>query len=168
MKLFIISLLTFFSTIAQSQNLSLLPPIYNYSQTQYKAGMQNWQVTQCEDGVLYVANNQGLLTFDGQVWQLHYLPQKKIARSVFADSRNPNSRVYVGSFEEFGYFQRNAQNRLVYTSLKDQLKGYSFHNDEVWQIFKYQGKIYFQTFSSYFVYDGSQVQSALWTCARSG
>ena len=159
MKLFIISLLTFFSTIAQSQNLSLLPPIYNYSQTQYKAGMQNWQVTQCEDGVLYVANNQGLLTFDGQVWQLHYLPQKKIARSVFADSSNPNSRVYVGSFEEFGYFQRNAQNRLVYTSLKDQLKGYSFHNDEVWQIFKYQGKIYFQTFSSYFVYDGSQVQA---------
>ena len=58
MKLFIISLLTFFSTIAQSQNLSLLPPIYNYSQTQYKAGMQNWQITQCEDGVLYVANNQ--------------------------------------------------------------------------------------------------------------
>lgn len=158
MKLFIILFLTFFSTIAQSQNLSLLPPIYNYSQTQYKAGMQNWQVSQCEDGVLYVANNQGLLTFDGQVWQLHYLPQKKIARSVFADSSNPNSRVYVGSFEEFGYFQRNAQNRLVYTSLKDQLKGYSFHNDEVWQIFKYQDKIYFQTFSSYFVYDGKRVQ----------
>lgn len=158
MKLFIISLLTFFSTIAQSQNLSLLPPIYNYSQTQYKAGMQNWQITQCEDGVLYVANNQGLLTFDGQVWQLHYLPQKKIARSVFADSSNPNLRVYVGSFEEFGYFQRNAQNRLVYTSLKDQLKDYSFHNDEVWQIFKYQDKIYFQTFSSYFVYDGKRVQ----------
>ena len=158
MRLFIISLLTFFSTIAQSQNLSLLPPIYNYSQTQYKAGMQNWQITQCEDGVLYVANNQGLLTFDGQVWQLHYLPQKKIARSVFADSSNPNSRVYVGSFEEFGYFQRNSQNRLVYTSLKDQLKGYSFHNDEVWQIFKYQDKIYFQTFSSYFVYDGKRVQ----------
>ena len=158
MKLFIILFLTFFSTIAQSQNLSLLPPIYNYSQTQYKAGMQNWQVSQCEDGVLYVANNQGLLTFDGQVWQLHYLPQKKIARSVFADSSNPNSRVYVGSFEEFGYFQRNSQNRLVYTSLKDQLKGYSFHNDEVWQIFKYQDKIYFQTFSSYFVYDGKRVQ----------
>lgn len=158
MKLFIILFLTFFSTIAQSQNLSLLPPIYNYSQTQYKAGMQNWQVSQCEDDVLYVANNQGLLTFDGQVWQLHYLPQKKIARSVFADSSNPNSRVYVGSFEEFGYFQRNAQNRLVYTSLKDQLKGYSFHNDEVWQIFKYQDKIYFQTFSSYFVYDGKRVQ----------
>ena len=158
MKLFIILFLTFFSTIAQSQDLSLLPPIYNYSQTQYKAGMQNWQVSQCEDGVLYVANNQGLLTFDGQVWQLHYLPQKKIARSVFADSSNPNSRVYVGSFEEFGYFQRNAQNRLVYTSLKDQLKGYSFHNDEVWKIFKYQDKIYFQTFSSYFVYDGKRVQ----------
>ena len=86
-------------------------------------------------------------------------PPKKIARSVFADSSTSNLRVYVGSFEEFGYFQRNAQNRLVYTSLKDQLKGYSFHNDEVWQIFKYQGKIYFQTFSSYFVYDGSQVQA---------
>lgn len=159
MKRFIILFFTFFSTITQSQNLSLLPPIYNYSQTQYKAGMQNWQVSQCQDGILYVANNQGLLTFDGQVWQLYYLPQKKIARSVFADSSTSNLRVYVGSFEEFGYFQRNAQNQLVYTSLKDQLKNYTFHNDEVWQIFKYQDKIYFQTFSSYFVYDGSHVQA---------
>ena len=115
MKRFIILFFTFFSTITQSQNLSLLPPIYNYSQTQYKAGMQNWQVSQCQDGILYVANNQGLLTFDGQVWQLYYLPQKKIARSVFADNSTSNLRVYVGSFEEFGYFQRNAQNQLVYT-----------------------------------------------------
>ena len=163
MKHFIILLIIllghFPTTTAQNQDLPFVPPIYNYSQTQYKAGLQNWQISQCKTGVLYVANNQGLLTFDGQVWQLHYLPQKKIARSVLADNNDSKQRVYVGSFEEFGYFQRNAQNQLIYTSLKDQLKDYRFHNDEVWRIFKHQDKIYFQTFSSYFVFDGNQVRA---------
>ena len=78
MKHFIILLIIllghFPTTTAQNQDLPFVPPIYNYSQTQYKAGLQNWQISQCKTGVLYVANNQGLLTFDGQVWQLHYLP----------------------------------------------------------------------------------------------
>ncbi|WP_329905086.1 hypothetical protein [Porphyromonas pogonae] len=59
----------------------------------------------------------------------------------------------MGSFEELGFFEKNGQNILVYHSLKRMIKNYRFQNDEVWTIHKVDGNIYFQTFSSYFVYN---------------
>lgn len=35
---------------------------------------------------------------------------------------------------EFGYFEENDLNLLEYHSLKDQVKGFNFHNDEIWTI----------------------------------
>lgn len=135
--------------------IPFVPPVHSYSQKEYSAGTQNWQISQDAYGVIYIANNQGLLSFDGNLWELHYLPEKKIARSVFIDA----NRIYVGSFEEFGYFERNEYNKLIYKSLKSKIPNYNFQNDEVWQIFKHKGKIYFQTFASFFTFDGNSVKA---------
>lgn len=143
------------SIFAQMQDIPFVPPVYNYSQKEYNAGTQNWRISQDAFGVMYIANNQGLLSYDGNRWALHYLPEKRIARCVFTDK----NRVYVGSFEEFGYFERNHQNQLIYTSLKEKIPNYQFQNDEVWQIFKHENKIYFQTFASYFIFDGHSVEA---------
>lgn len=153
--LFWLFLLKNVSIFAQMHNIPFVPPVYNYSQKEYSAGTQNWRVSQDALGVVYVANNQGLLSYDGNRWELHFLPKKRIARCVFADE----NRVYVGSFEEFGYFERNHQNQLIYTSLRNKIPNYQFQNDEVWQIFKHQNKIYFQTFASYFTFDGHSVEA---------
>lgn len=135
--------------------LTYLPQVINYSVNEYKAGNQNWAVTQDKTGLIYFGNNRGLLQFDGVRWTLYTLPNHIAVRSVYAAD---DGRLYVGSFEEFGYFERDVTHRLVYHSLKEQVKGYRFLNDEIWTIHAFEGKIYFQSFSSFFIYDGRHVR----------
>ena len=87
-----------------------IPQVVNYSVSEYKAGNQNWAVAQGADGLMYFGNNRGLLQFDGIRWKLYPLPNNIAVRSVYITATN---RIYVGSFEEFGYFEANKENVLV-------------------------------------------------------
>ncbi|MDO5607866.1 MAG: triple tyrosine motif-containing protein [Capnocytophaga sp.] len=142
---------------AQFDAVGFVPPAFHFTQREYHSGTQNWGVSQTENGVVYVANNKGLLSFDGRKWQLHHVQGRKIVRSVWADDES--GRVYVGSFEEFGYFEKKADGQLAYHSLSSLLSAYHFQNDEIWTIVTHAGKIYFQSFASYFVYDGHSVRA---------
>ena len=59
-----------------------IPFIKNYTRQEYKGGPQNWGITQDDRGVLFFGNNQGLLEFDGNNWQLHPMLNMSIVRSV--------------------------------------------------------------------------------------
>mgnify|MGYP000443941963 FL=1 len=99
---------------AISQNTIGLPDIINYSKLSYNAGLQNWDVKQDKNGIVYFANNEGLLSFDGKNWKLYPLPNKTIVRSVAIGS---DHKIYVGGQDELGYFAPNANGNLVYSSL---------------------------------------------------
>lgn len=133
--------------------ITFVPPSYNFNSNIYNAGNQNWAVAQSSDGIIYIANNDGLLSYDGVNWKLHEVPNHRGVKSIFIDSTSAKERIYVGSFEEFGYFEKNATNQLKYSSLTSLLKDYVFLNDEIWTISKYRDEIFFQSFSSYFVYN---------------
>lgn len=147
------------SSYADAPNIPFIPPVYNYTTNHYKASNQNWAIAQGSDGVIYFGNDNGLLSFDGTNWQLHTLPNKLSVKSIFIDKDRATERVYVGSFEEFGYFERDPANRLVYHSLKSLATDYTFHNDEVWTIYPFQESIYFQSFSAIFEYNGSVIHT---------
>ncbi len=57
-KKFII--LLFLPLCIKAQNTIGLPEIINYSKNQYNAGAQNWDIRQDKQGVIYLANNEGL------------------------------------------------------------------------------------------------------------
>lgn len=131
---------------------SFMPIVHNYHKSDYMGALQNWDIAQGVNGEIYVGNTDGLLCFDGYNWTLTPLPGDGIVRSVMTDGR----RVYVGSYKEFGYFERNARGQMVFTSLWP--KDYDSHNDEIWNIVKdKRGHVYFQSFSSWFDYDGKRV-----------
>lgn len=132
-----------------------LPIVTQYSKNDYFASNQNWSVGQAKDGILYFGNNQGLLQFDGSMWEVHKMPANKRVRSILVA---PDQRIYVGSFEEFGYFERNETNQLKYTSLSALLKKYQMLNDEIWTILAWNNQIIFQSFTSYFVYENGEVK----------
>lgn len=125
------------------------PIVKQFGKQDYGASNQNWAVAQDSHGLMYFANNQGLLQFDGNLWELFRMPQNKLVRSVFIDKQD---RIYVGSFEEFGYFEKLQNGKLIYKSLSDSLKGYSMMNDEIWTISEINNTIIFQSFTSYFTY----------------
>ena len=136
-----------------AQNIPFVPPSFNYGIKDYGAGNQNWAVAQGQNGVIYIGNNYGLLSFDAVNWNLHPLPNNLAVKSILVNHSSGAERIYVGSFEEFGYFERDETNKLCYHSLKGLVKDYTFRNDEIWTIHQLNDKLFFQSFSSYFVYN---------------
>ncbi len=127
------------------------PLVLNYDKTDYGAANQNWTISFDSLGITYIGNNSGLLEFDGSNWSLHLMPEKAVARAVASDGGN---RIYVGSYEEFGYMERNTKGQLKYVSLSEMVDPADFHNDEIWRILIHKGKVYFQSFRRLFIYDG--------------
>lgn len=144
-----------FSSLLQGSPIPFSPIVRNYSVSDYNAGIQNWSIAQDERGVMYFGNNNGLLEFDGNVWRLYELPTKGIVRAIYIGE---DGKIYVGSYEEFGYFERTPYNTLAYHSLKNEVKNFSFHNDEIWDILCVQGEIVFHSFGSLFFYSGNSVR----------
>ncbi|MCF8381263.1 MAG: hypothetical protein K9H49_16950 [Bacteroidales bacterium] len=128
--------------------------IINYPKDIYKGQSQNWSLSKTEDGILYVGNNEGLIEFDGSNWSMHKMPEQMVVRSV---SVGNDGKVFVGAYEEFGYFSYNENNEFSYTSISEVHCKENFHNDEIWRIIPLKDKVYFQSFSSIFVFDGTEV-----------
>lgn len=101
----------------------ILHPLLQFNKKDYNAGNQNWSVAQDSQGLIYFGNNVGLLRFDGSGFTLFKLPNNQVVRSVYIDK---SDRIYVSSFREFGYFEKDKFGELVYSSLSNDLKNYKF------------------------------------------
>lgn len=130
------------------------PNIYNYSIAEYKASNQNWDLYRADNGKVYVANNIGLLEYDGIDWKLFQLPNQTTVRSVLVF----NDLIFTGSFEEFGYWKEDDFGGLEYESLSELMKSEISPNEEIWQILSYKGKVIFRSFSSIYIYDFNTVE----------
>lgn len=141
-------LLFLFSLIAVSyvQPLSLMaevplygiPEIDYFSRRDYHAGTQNWSLSQAANGLLYSANNDGILEYDGDTWRRLPKPEPVVDRSVLAHG----NRIYMGSYNQFGYYDYNGQNDLEFHSLATTEELSSL--GDVWEIFPYNDWIIFQ------------------------
>ncbi len=129
--------------------------ITNYKKSEYHAANQNWDIDLDDDGNVYVANSKGLLKLSGSKFELFELPSRTIIRSVAII----NSRIYTGSFEEFGFWTPDHGGQLHYHSLVPFLTDDTLTNDEIWKIVSHHGKIYFQSFGKLICYDNMQVTS---------
>ena len=78
------------------------PIVRNYSKSDYGAGTQNWAVAQNGGGVIYFANNFGVVEFDGKQWRTYPVKNRTVVRSLFYDQST--ERLYAGATDEFGYF----------------------------------------------------------------
>jgi ligand-binding sensor domain-containing protein/DNA-binding CsgD family transcriptional regulator len=130
-----------------SQNTIGFPDVINYSKASYSAGLQNWDIKQDRNGVIYVANNEGLLSFDGRYWKLYPLPNKTIVRSL---EIGPDSRIYVGGQDEMGYFLPDAGGRLQYHSLVRQIPAKDRSFGDVWDIIALKKDVFFRSSNKIF------------------
>lgn len=143
---------TFFTTKAQSP-FGGLPLVRNFHTVDYKAGIQNWDIAQDLRGVIYIANNFGLLEFDGTRWEIYRVRNGTKVRSVAID---PRGRIYVGCQGDFGYFFPDQRGRLNYISLADSLPHEQRNFDETWSVYLDGKNVYFCTFSAIYQYDGAK------------
>ena len=140
--------LSLFVTIGQNR-----PPIHNFSLNHYNAGIQNWGIAYGENKV-FVANNEGLLEFDGVKWRFYQLPNQTIIRSVaYFDGK-----IYTGSYEEFGYWERQPTGILVYHSLSKLINAEAYETESIWGIYQWNNQIIFKSFSSLFIYTNGAIE----------
>lgn len=81
------------------------------------------------------------------------LPNNLGVRALYISK---DGRIYVGSFEEFGYFEMDDENDLIYHSLSSSEMNVYLNNDEFWTINEYKGEIYFQSFRSFLFMTGKK------------
>ena len=129
------------------QNTIGLPQIINYPKETYIAGTQNWDVRQDKSGIMYFANNEGLMSFDGSNWKINPLPNATIVRSL---EIGPENRIYVGGQDEIGYFSPNSQGNLVFSSLKTLIAEPDRSFADVWDIVAFGKDLFFRSESRIF------------------
>lgn len=113
-KLRLLFFLSFLSALSGGASLtvpSLL--IQNYTVDDYKASCQNWDLAVSYDGILYVANNSGLLTFDGNTWRIYPLPDKSTLKQV----TYRNDTIYTAGPSSQGFWIPDTRGKMRYHPL---------------------------------------------------
>jgi len=136
------------------QNTIALPEVVNYTKQNYKGGTQNWAIRQDRNGIMYFANNEGLLTFDGIYWRVYPLPNKTKIRSLEIGSDN---KIYVGAENEFGYFTPDTRGALTFVSLKKLVQKKDEGFADVWNVVEHDGKIFFRASNRIFLYQDNTI-----------
>ena len=94
-------------------NLSLF--VQNFSVKEYNSSCQNWDLHVSPDGNLYVANNSGLLEFDGNTWHLHKTPQEE---SIYEVGQR-NDTIFTVCEQTKGFWLYDSNNVFSYQTLSD-------------------------------------------------
>lgn len=126
-----------------------LPPIQNYAPSDYHGENQNWAISQSNDKLIYIANNKGLLEFNGAKWTRYPSPNETVMRSV----KVIGDRIYTGCYMEFGYWEKDIFGSLQYTSLSKKLKIKFLPDEEFWSILDMDDWVVFQSPNRIYVYN---------------
>ncbi|HXO75444.1 MAG TPA: triple tyrosine motif-containing protein, partial [Puia sp.] len=138
----------------QGQSTIGLPAIKNYRNTDYHAAQGIWDICQDQHGLLYFANNDGLLTYDGAYWKIYPLPNKAAIKSLAMDAKG---RIFVGGQDEIGYFFPDAAGILQYHSLKENLPREAQQFADIWNIIPVKEGVFFRTIESIFYWKDNKI-----------
>ncbi|WOC40426.1 triple tyrosine motif-containing protein [Polaribacter sp. HL-MS24] len=133
-----------FSSFAQE-----LPPITTYTTEDYGAENQNWGISQSETKFIYVANNLGLLEFNGASWQLYETPNSTIMRSV----RAYKNKIFTGFYMDFGFWEKNNFGTLEYSSIVKNQQIQMLDDEQIWSILEVDGWLLFKSLQRIYLYN---------------
>ena len=111
-----------------------LPKIYNQ-------GANNNGIAQDKEGRVFIANQSGVLVYDGLNWQIVALPDQISAFSIINDA---DGAIYVGADNgEFFIIEKNKRGKYVSTALKENLKVSDQPQEPIKQIISLNNNLYF-------------------------
>ena len=130
----------FKESVSRSRTIGV-PNVTHFTEDDFKAGVQNWMICQDNLGILYFANTDGLLTYNGNDWRLYPLPNNTLVRSLAVGR---DGKIYVGGQDEIGYYFPSENGSLLYHSLKSYLPVKQRSFSDVWNTGFMGGKVYFR------------------------
>ena len=158
-RVLLLLLLIWLPAQALADALRGTPLLRRYLPEHYNAIPQHWAITTDLNGRLYVGNSEGVLRYDGETWELITLPGKRLGRDVVTGA---DGRIYVGSFDSFGWLRTAPDGEVVYQELLTAagLKGRQREVGDVWQVLPTPAGVYFRAQHAlhFLSYDQRRVQ----------
>ncbi|MEM8998900.1 MAG: response regulator [Bacteroidota bacterium] len=146
-------LFLFFMPLVTAQEQVGRSLINNYRYQEYGAAPVNWWALEDENGVMYFANNAGVLQYDGVNWNLIDIPGN--CRSLAKDDKGI---IHVGGAGEFGYLKPSETGVLEYVSLVDKIPEAHRVFADVWEINFHNGRIIYSTEFKLYCWDGETIK----------
>jgi signal transduction histidine kinase/DNA-binding response OmpR family regulator/ligand-binding sensor domain-containing protein len=134
----------------------------NYSYKEYNHQAQNWGMAQAKNGIIYVANQGGVLEYDGVSWRVIYVPNYTV-RSLAIDE---HGTVYLGGKGEIGYLIPDKKGSLKYESLLNRLENNQKNFSNVWRTHVTKEGIYFCSSELLLRWDPKHEQMKVWKPAQ--
>lgn len=116
--------------------------IINFDKSQYGKGTQTWQIAPYDNKWVYFANKNGMLQFDGNIWNVFPMKNASDVRSILASSTQ--KKIYAGGINEFGYYEPGNDGSMIYHCMSDTLNDSSRLLGNVWGIHEADNILYFQ------------------------
>ncbi|TXD47236.1 triple tyrosine motif-containing protein [Polaribacter sp. IC073] len=126
-----------------------LPPIKVFTTEDYRGGNQNWSISQATNKYIYVANNKGLLEYNGAKWHLYPTPNETIMRSV----KCINNTIFTGFFRDFGFWEKNDFGFLEFNSIVEKKGIKMFEDEQIWEIIELDGWVLFKSLQRIYLYN---------------
>ncbi|MDB5091718.1 MAG: transcriptional regulator [Mucilaginibacter sp.] len=133
-----------------------IPAIKNYTHADYDAATEIWDINQDKNGILYFANNDGLLSFDGSYWKIYQMPNKAAIKSLAID---PSGKIYCGGQDEIGYFFPDKDGILQFHSLKNLLPQKARQFADIWNVVLFNNEVFFRTIECIFELKDNEIKT---------
>ncbi len=146
---------------ARAQAVTDLPglplDVRHFAAQSYNQQPTNWDFAQSPvTGLLYVANNDGVMEFDGETWRLISTTTHTAVQSLDVTS---DGVVYVGMQGDIGYLAPDsAAGSLKYVSLFEELPRGARDFWNVWSVHAAREGVYFQSRNYLFRWDGEEMR----------
>jgi len=121
-----------------------IPYFRNYTPKEHGGHFQNWSIVQDSRGVILVANNYGLLEYDGVNWRL-YSGSDASLRSLRSLAVDKSGTIYCGTGNQFGYLSQDENGDIKFISLLDRLDEKKYYFNDVWYTLVLDNTVYFAT-----------------------
>jgi len=132
------------------------PAIMNYDLEDFGLFKQNYAIVQDSNGVIYVGNGQGIVSFDGVKWKWFHVPYSSHVLSL---KYSENGIVYYGGENDFGFLVPDSINSVSPVSLRALAEERDYVIGDIWEIHETKGEIYFQTHKGFLRWDQKSLTS---------
>lgn len=131
-------------------NINYLPRVYN-------SGANNFAITQNENGLIFVANDNGILIYDGgKNWQIC---KRSDEVTITYIARTPENKIVYGCVDgDFGELEKNSKGKFYLNSFKQNLNEINQPTEPIRQIINLNGKVYFLSSDKLIEYSNSKFQ----------
>lgn len=117
-----------------------VPFFINYTSTEYGAHNRNFDVVTGKNGIVYIANFEGLLYFDNSSWRIVYTPGYSRITCLYTDSQGT---IWAGGYNFVAKITTDEHHRTIMQSVLTDKETPKV--GEVQELFEEKGKLFFRT-----------------------